>query len=1422
MRVRNIRRASSTDISSCRRGRAIAKACHLDTLESRVLMSTVAATDQVTTWPVTYPLQQFGPIYLPTTASLVGGPDGQYALVNPSKNLVTWVGADGSTTEWGIPTDDSGLAWRLADGEGAMTSGGSIWLPVSRQIPSVASSSYAFQWRIVEMSSAGQELLSSPTETTTGSWIVDGFSVASDTLGGCWYSHGSNEIVHLAADGGALRFSVPGVDTVRELTVASDGGVWFGGSLASGVTTGAVGHLADNGDISFVTQSLDFVPSDLSEAVSGRLYFAGGNHLGWFDVDGTPHKTTLMRGDLHSLTAGPDGNYWVVDQGTTRNPLVRLNDDASVTRVAVSGVTGGLDSLGAATGGALRYLCADDTTVGTINVVDGLIGQSKRVSAVYGTPFSGVLGSFTELAGDADASAYRATIDWGDGAAVDCTIVANAAGGFDVVGSGPTKWGEYTGTILITDQRTISRSLTIASALTVMAPALAGKGVAVTADAGQQFSGKVARYVGVATDSLDKYQVTINWGDGESSSGTLIAVDSQTVKVIGQHTYLKPGFYDLTVSIQEAGTFSSPWYPGPILYQTASSLPSYWMGSGTSNIAYGRATVGNGVVVGDIVMQNAVSGQKVRQPVARFKWSLGDQGIENYRAVIDWGGAAEGAAEGVLTATAEGFVVQGDGVYTADGTAVITVRIYDTRLDADAGTVGLAKASLDVQSHLKVAVYSFSATAGEEFYGAVGEISSQGSGTRWQSTFTATIDWGDGATSDGELVANADGGWDVMGRHTYEVTGEDRVLQSAISVREIRTPLVDGLPAGPFTYEVEGRCYYSNQIAAGTFDGLTLRSAYRYLGLGTNTEITVGSIILGSPQIDINEVHGTVRWDDGTIAQVRFETSYPEDGRHYTLLATYSAEALGSHQGELTVSLGDFVRKATAGVSVSVPVAPEVPVGEVRVEDIEAIKGVLWTGIVGSFKPTDATADATQFDATIYWDDGTTSAGTIAQNADGWYSVRGSHTYHKIISGGCLYLGVQSDGAYSINRGSVDVTLDPTRINAEGKQLDFMQREEFTSVVAAFTSPKAGATPDEFTAWIDWGDGQRSQGVITSRYDGAFDVSGTVTYHCSGIQRIRVTISGPGGTGIAESTVSLDRNPVAVDPDTLLQIDGMDVSGRLAVFTDEDSQFVDADTTRLLHAGLVDWGDGEISWGVISQKPDGSYEVQGSHHYTQGGDYKLKLVVRQTRRDLPSDARYHFSGFYLGGDYLANATSGATPTPTTDVMDFEKVLCMVHIDAAAQSGLTLSCTPGDERIIIRQRGNTVIVSGWSGGPQRFAADEIGTLRILALGGNDYVEADASVTIPLILVGGAGNDTLIGGAGDDSLAGGGGHDWLYGKAGQDTLAGGAGRNHLYGGGGDDLFEARNTATDFVWGGRGTDHVRADRFWDQLHEVEGLLA
>jgi RTX calcium-binding nonapeptide repeat (4 copies) len=101
--------------------------------------------------------------------------------------------------------------------------------------------------------------------------------------------------------------------------------------------------------------------------------------------------------------------------------------------------------------------------------------------------------------------------------------------------------------------------------------------------------------------------------------------------------------------------------------------------------------------------------------------------------------------------------------------------------------------------------------------------------------------------------------------------------------------------------------------------------------------------------------------------------------------------------------------------------------------------------------------------------------------------------------------------------------------------------------------------------------------------------------------------------------------------------------------------------------------------------------------------------------------------------------------------------------------------------------------------------------------------------PDLLIGTPGDDMIYGLGGADRIDGRGGHDVIYGGHGPDRIAGGRGNDVLIGGwdrdvlrgnAGNDRLRGRDGISDTLFGGRGMDQVRLDRWLDRGFSVELL--
>ena len=175
-------------------------------------------------------------------------------------------------------------------------------------------------------------------------------------------------------------------------------------------------------------------------------------------------------------------------------------------------------------------------------------------------------------------------------------------------------------------------------------------------------------------------------------------------------------------------------------------------------------------------------------------------------------------------------------------------------------------------------------------------------------------------------------------------------------------------------------------------------------------------------------------------------------------------------------------------------------------ETIEATAGVATGTItVATFRHGGLNSAPADFNATVIWGDGTngefstgnTPTVTVVRSVanPSVFEVRCAHTYThpgsyplKVVVDGPL-------GAVGKAKGSVAVNAAGATLKALGADLEFNASPLFSGrPVATFTDSTAGALAGNFSALIDWGDGQRLPGVIRQTGVGRFSVFGTHRY----------------------------------------------------------------------------------------------------------------------------------------------------------------------------------------------------------------------------------------------------------------------------------------------------------------------------------------
>lgn len=178
------------------------------------------------------------------------------------------------------------------------------------------------------------------------------------------------------------------------------------------------------------------------------------------------------------------------------------------------------------------------------------------------------------------------------------------------------------------------------------------------------------------------------------------------------------------------------------------------------------------------------------------------------------------------------------------------------------------------------------------------------------------------------------------------------------------------------------------------------------------------------------------------------------------------------------------------------------------------VAGTQFTAVVGKFTDPDGNTDPTKYTATITWNTGKTTAGTVTVDPGGGFDVNGTFTYG---ASGAIRLAVKVDDTDgdTVTWKSTNV-IGHAPINAAGVAIHATKGQVLKNVVVAtFTDGNANIALGALAASINWGDGHSSVGTVVKVQNGGFQVEGTHTYANAGNFSVKVAIHDGGPNGIA-------------------------------------------------------------------------------------------------------------------------------------------------------------------------------------------------------------------------------------------------------------------------------------------------------------------
>ena len=217
----------------------------------------------------------------------------------------------------------------------------------------------------------------------------------------------------------------------------------------------------------------------------------------------------------------------------------------------------------------------------------------------------------------------------------------------------------------------------------------------------------------------------------------------------------------------------------------------------------------------------------------------------------------------------------------------------------------------------------------------------------------------------------------------------------------------------------------------------------------------------------------------------------------------------------------------------------------------------------------------------------------------------------------------------------------------------------FHGTVATFTDGDPSGTANEFAATVDWGDGTAPDNSATIASNGhGFTVTGTHTYAEDGTYSIAVTIRDSSGSfvQVASTAHVADATLTPTGGFTVNAVEGAN-SGlqTVATFRDANPGNHTADMTATLNWGGS--GTGSTSGTITYNSSSGVYTVQGSFAYAEEGSYTVGVTINDVGGKTASATS-------TAAVADAPLTAGAlTPPAATEEQAFSNVTVFHFTDA---------------------------------------------------------------------------------------------------------------------------------------------------------------
>ncbi len=801
-----------------------------------------------------------------------------------------------------------------------------------------------------------------------------------------------------------------------------------------------------------------------------------------------------------------------------------------------------------------------------------------------------------------------ALIDWGDGSASLGKVVAlgAVAGGesFAVQG-GHTylKGGPFQIKTSVVD---IGGKSTSATA-NVLVNALHASVVNVSAVEGNLFSGVIANFTDDNTmATAGDFSAVVNWGAlGVGSSVSIIPGSTAgAFIVLGTFIYaeetgsaVQPQPYNIAVTINDApiggGSIAS-------VGGFASVADAALVSGPTLGLSVTEGTTPTGVVLASFADANplAIAADFIANGVAGA-------------ATIDWGDGT--ASLGTITGPVGGpFTITGTkpSPYLKVGTSEIKIAVTDL---GGKSTSMVANATI-TEAGLNGSGVDVVGTEGEPLIDPITGSTSVEIATFTDpntsaiaTDFRASIDWGDGTAGSGNVIADPSGVaglFDVLGSHKYAKAG----------TYDITVTINDSAgDAGGFQLQIDPTADIGGEtLAPGqSFPPLPAKANTPLNNIGIGTFLVTTPTPIPGPQPDsAADFSVSINWGDGVTndtvtGSVSIVGSTTVGGKGYTVFRvsgshTYKAAKPAGFTVAATITDDDgtdfpvgpltVIVQPTTYALTAEPATANLPEGVP--EDGEVIATITDANPNAAFAPPTITSenpDVTAANATIAPVAGSSNVYVVTADLSG---NDATNSGAERDGGGLLISITDTNSNMSTAVSSQANLYDPVLIDP-GVKVQAAPARSFQGPVASFSTTDPRATSGEFSAVINWGDGQSSSGTIVSGGSAGFLVVGDHTYATPGLFSVSTTITNDEGMTVSDTSTASVSTPIRARGEAIAPLARKAFAGSVATFQSAGPVPVGD------FSASIAWSDGTSSQGVILGRGATRFIVLGSHRFTR-------------------------------------------------------------------------------------------------------------------------------------------------------------------------------------------------------------------------------